>query len=94
MPTDSLKRSKTVSVSEFKARALEFFEQAATRSQEIVVTKRGVPIARVVPIGPRKSESRRGSLKGKIEINGDIVSTSLTNEWEALREVPARQVKK
>jgi len=46
----------------------------------IVVTKRGQPVAKVIPI--RKSSAHLiGCLKGKIRIKGDIYSTGL--KWDA-----------
>ena len=46
----------------------------------LVVTKRGKPVARVLPI-PREPEQMIGSLKGEIKVMGDILSTGL--DWKA-----------
>jgi antitoxin (DNA-binding transcriptional repressor) of toxin-antitoxin stability system len=43
----------------------------------IIVTKRGKPIARVMPIRV-KSRGLIGSMKGKIKIKGDILTTGLS----------------
>lgn len=47
-----------VSASDFKARCLALIDEVATTGHEIVVTKRGVPMARLVPIAaPEEMES-------------------------------------
>ena len=50
----------------------------------LVITKRGKPVARVIPYPPshpRTSRALIGSLRGKIEIHGDILSTGIA--WAA-----------
>jgi len=46
----------------------------------IVITKHGKPVAKLIPIGS-DSRSLIGSLKSKVVIKGDILSTGL--EWDA-----------
>jgi prevent-host-death family protein len=70
-----------VPVSEFKARCLEILTTLRRRGRDLIVTKHGEPIARVVPIGDRKP--LRGMLKGQLEISGDIVNADFGDEWEA-----------
>jgi prevent-host-death family protein len=72
-----------IAVSDFKARCLEIFETLRRNGRDLVVTKHGEPIARVVPIAARRP--LRGLLEGQIEIRGDIVSSDLSDEWEANR---------
>jgi prevent-host-death family protein len=69
-------------VSEFKRRCLELVESVARSGREIVITKRGKPIAKVVGLQGR-GRSSRGSMKGLVEIRGDIVECDWTQEWEA-----------
>jgi len=40
---------RTIAVSAFKARCLALLDDVATTGREIVVTKRGKPVARVIP---------------------------------------------
>jgi prevent-host-death family protein len=42
--------ARTVAVSELKAQCLRLVDEVARRRREIVVTKRGKPIARMVPL--------------------------------------------
>jgi prevent-host-death family protein len=75
---------KIIAVSEFKSRCLELLERSRRRGEEFVITKRGEPIARVVPIQTRAAPLR-GSMKGRLEIVGDIVNVDWSDEWEANR---------
>lgn len=75
---------KVLGVSEFKRRCLEVFETVRRRGEEIVVTKRGEPVARVIPVG-RPGTPLRGMLKDRAVIRGDIVHVDWTDEWESAR---------
>jgi len=78
---------KTVAISEFKAKCLQLLEQVQKTKQPLVVTKRGRPIAEVGPILTTAEPDWMGSMKGRIEILGDIVSpASDQGDWEALRD--------
>lgn len=74
----------TVPVSEFKARCLGIVESVRTSEREVVITKRGEPVARLVP-ARKKALSPRGSWKGLVEIRGDIVQCDWSDEFEATR---------
>lgn len=78
---------RTISISEFKATCLSLLEAVRTTGEPILVTKRGKPIAQVVP-PPREREPRStfGAMKGRGRILGDIVGpTSSEEEWNAGR---------
>ena len=72
-----------MNVSEFKAKALSIISEIAEKGGEYVLTKKGVPLVRVVPIRAT-SGPRRGSLKGLISIKGDIVHLDTSEEWNAV----------
>jgi antitoxin (DNA-binding transcriptional repressor) of toxin-antitoxin stability system len=72
-------RQDTLSVTEFKAKCLRLFENLSPEG--LTVTKRGRPIARVTPISAGGHAKFYGSLKGKIKIKGDILSTGV--RWDA-----------
>jgi antitoxin (DNA-binding transcriptional repressor) of toxin-antitoxin stability system len=72
-------RQDTLSVTEFKAKCLRLFENLSPEG--LTVTKRGRPIARVTPISAGGQAKFYGSLKGKIKIKGDILSTRV--RWDA-----------
>ncbi|MBW2261112.1 MAG: type II toxin-antitoxin system prevent-host-death family antitoxin [Deltaproteobacteria bacterium] len=77
---------KTVAVSVFKQTCLGLLEEVRQTGKPIRITKRGVPIAEVVPVARDESAEWRGAMKGSVEIAGDIVSPAADpDEWEALR---------
>jgi len=70
----------TVAASVFKARCLALLDRVAETGEPLVITKRGRPVARVVPA--RRAEP--SSLRGSVTIRGDIVAPML-DAWEADR---------
>ena len=50
-------RTRTVPAGQFKQRCLAMLEEVAARHEELTITKRGRPVARVVPVtGDRERE--------------------------------------
>lgn len=78
---------ETVSISEFKATCLERLRKVKQTGQPILITKRGEPIAQVVPPPPpKRREDWLGCMKGTILFMGDVVSPVMEEEdWEAAR---------
>jgi prevent-host-death family protein len=69
---------------EFKAKCLQLMDQVARSREPIVITKRGKPVAKLVP--PDEAELRTplfGYMAGTAEIRGDIVNMPHL-EWSAL----------
>ena len=76
---------KTMAAGEFKARCLQVMDQVKSTRTAVVITKRGKPIAKLVPVEPAE-EWVPGRLAGRIEILGDIVSPVVPwEDWEALK---------
>ena len=70
---------KTMAAGQFKDRCLKTLDEVAKTKSAVVITKRGRPVAKLVPI---TSGSASRSLAGSIlEEHGDQVSTGL--EWDA-----------
>ena len=67
-----------MNVSQFKEKCLALVD--SLDSEGIVITKRGKPVARVIPI-QSQCAGLIGSMKGKIRIHGDIQSTGV--RWNA-----------
>lgn len=76
---------KAVGISEFKAKALRMIDDTARKGTEYIITKNGSPVARVIPFSSTQ-QSLRGSMKGLVEIRGDIVGFDSTSLWEAAEE--------
>jgi prevent-host-death family protein len=76
---------KTMAAGEFKARCLQVMDQVSASRTSVVITKRGKPVAKLVP-ADQASEWVPGRLAKKIEILGDIVSPIVPPEdWEGLK---------
>ena len=76
---------KSVAVSEFKATCLAVLEAVRRTGEPILITRRGEPLAEVVPASRPAAERRRlGSLAGSGRIVGDIVApVADESDWEA-----------
>ena len=77
-----------ISISEFKAKCLAILEQVRKTKKPIRITKFGKPVAEVVPPSPAKQRGDwMGSMVGKMEIVGDIVSPVIDlDDIEALKD--------
>jgi prevent-host-death family protein len=64
--SDSGARSESVAAAEFKAKCLELMDRVRETGSEYVVTKHGVPVAKLVPYVPGKRQSFFGSMKGTL----------------------------
>ncbi|HWF72630.1 MAG TPA: type II toxin-antitoxin system prevent-host-death family antitoxin [Solirubrobacteraceae bacterium] len=65
---------ETVSVSVFKATCLAALERVRTTGRPLLVTKRGVPLAQVLPPPrPAPEDAGYGVMRGTAEEIGDIV---------------------
>jgi prevent-host-death family protein len=71
---------------EFKAHCLRVMEEVQRTRRELVVTKRGVPMVRIVPADPRSpARALFGCMAGEMEIVGDVVASARTDaEWDRL----------
>ncbi len=64
---------RTIKASEFKATCLKLMDEVAETGDEVVITKNGEPVSRLVPYR-EKPKSLFGCLRGQMEITGDIMS--------------------
>jgi prevent-host-death family protein len=71
------RQDRTVAAADFKARCLALLDRVAETGEPIVVTKRGRPVARVVPARSEKA----GSLRSSVTVHGDIVAPIL-GDWD------------
>lgn len=71
-----------IKAAEFKAKCLELMDRVAEGHEEIVITKRGKPIAKLVPVEKKPLTPLFGSMAGSVEILGDIISP-IDVKWEA-----------
>jgi prevent-host-death family protein len=73
--------ARTVSASQFKAQCLAMLDEVAATGEEITVTKRGRPVARVLAVTEPKS------LRGSVAFNvcDDDLTKPLDIEWDVTR---------
>ena len=69
---------KTMGAAKFKEQCLALLDRLDTDG--LVITKRGKPVARVVPYDSQDADLI-GSLRHKIEVKGDIFTTGI--RWDA-----------
>ena len=72
---------KTMKASQFKATCLALMDEIATTGEEIVITKNGRPVSKLVPFRER-ADSLFGISATSIEIRDDIINP-IDDDWDA-----------
>lgn len=76
-----------IAISEFKTKCLALLEEVNKTKKPIRITRRGKPIAEVVPPSPAQKGRKLGALAGTGRILGDILSPVIDmSEFEAYRD--------
>jgi prevent-host-death family protein len=76
---------KKIAAGKFKAQCLKVMEQVRTTREPVLITKRGQPLAKLVPV-EKASDDFLGRLEGVFTIVGDIESPIVPwEDWDALR---------
>lgn len=75
-----------ISVSDFKATCLAVLERVRRTGRPVLITKRGEPLAQVLPPSPATvGASWLGAMRGTGRVVGDLVPPAAEpEEWEAL----------
>lgn len=71
-----------ITAAEFKARCLKLMDEVQATQTPITVTKRGRPVARLVPIEPAEAPPLFGCLKGSVTANDDLIAP-VEVDWDA-----------
>lgn len=71
-----------IGAGDFKAKCLQLLDDVAQHRESLVITKRGKPVARLVPMPPETPLF--GALAGSVVDELDII-TPIDDEWEAAR---------
>lgn len=74
---------KTLAITDFKAHALQVLGQVAKTKEPVLITKRGKPLAEVVPVSTSKPVS--GKLSEALVFEKDIVSPLGEDMWDVYR---------
>ncbi len=68
----SERTERTIAAGEFKAKCLKIMDEVNETGRSVIVTKRGEPVIKVVPItNGKKKDSIFGRLAGIMKIHGD-----------------------
>jgi prevent-host-death family protein len=73
--------TENIPAGEFKANCLKLLDEVQRQRKQIVITKRGKPVAKLVPLNERPV-SFIGSMEGTMEIIGDIIAP-IDVKWTA-----------
>ena len=73
---------KTIKASEFKAKCLSLMDDVAQTGEEIVVTKNGKPVSRLVPVQTRPREVY-GLHRDMWQLMDDLVEPLNESDWDA-----------
>ena len=76
---------QTMGVSQFKSHALKILDQVAKTQETIVITKRGKPLAQIIPYRLPLSKHMPGKLSDTLVFENDIISPLEVQMWDACK---------
>jgi prevent-host-death family protein len=71
-----------IAAGKFKAQCLKLMDRVKKNRERIIITKRGQPVAQLVPFDEEQPQDIFGALRGLVLEEGDILSP-LEETWEA-----------
>ncbi|OGC16277.1 prevent-host-death protein [candidate division WOR-1 bacterium RIFOXYA2_FULL_37_7] len=71
--------------SDFKAKCLELMDKVHDYHEEIIITKHGKPVARLVSAQAEPKKSIFGFMKDLAKIKGDIIAP-IDTKWDAEKD--------
>ena len=76
---------ETINASDFKAQCLAILDRVRKTGEQVVILKRGQPVAELWPASQSLSGYPQLELKGTVTVVGDIVGPVVPEEhWESL----------
>jgi prevent-host-death family protein len=79
------RKMKTMSISDFKTHALKSIDTVYTTKERILITKRGNPVAEVIPYESPDEKPVPGKLAHALVAEKDIVSPLGPKMWDSCR---------
>ena len=86
-------KHQTISVTEFKAKCLSLLDGVGKNGGSITVTKRGRPLAKVVPAPKEGWKSLKGAWAGQFSVPDEILMADTSDQWDVVREIRRRRGK-
>lgn len=74
------------SAGQFKAKCLALMDDVQSSGGEILITKRGRPVARLVPAALRRPSGLFGRMSGSVRILDDLIAP-IGDVWDAEEEI-------
>ena len=71
-----------IAAGKFKAICLKLMDEVNHTGEEVVITKHGQPVAKLVPIGTQTRRHSFGLLSDQTVVYGDLIEP-IDEEWEA-----------
>jgi prevent-host-death family protein len=71
---------KKIAAAQFKAQCLQLMDYVKEKHAELIITKHGNPIAKLIPI-EEEPVNLYGALKGTVKIKGDIIAP-IDEPWD------------
>lgn len=68
---------RTIAAGEFKQTCLRLLDEVDVSGEPIVVTKRGKPVAQLMPVSAKHHADWAGAMRGQGSINGDLVAPAV-----------------
>ncbi len=72
---------KVIAAGDFKQKCLALMDEVAMTGEEVIITKHGSPVCKLIPLSKADRQSRFGWLKGSVKIQGDLTD-SQEDLWE------------
>ena len=76
--------NNTVSKSQFKPKALEFFREIEKSGKSLIITDRGKPVLKIVPYSEDPAESLRLLRNSVVKYQDPLEPVGL-DDWESLK---------
>ena len=68
-----VKKLRSIPAGEFKAKALAILDEIADTGETIVITKRGKPVAQIMPASPEAVVNLRGTIIREVDILSPVL---------------------
>lgn len=73
---------ESMAISQFKAHALKIIDQVAKSQEPLIITKRGQPLAQIIPYQETVPEHKPGQLQGTLVFEEDLLTPLGEKLWE------------
>ncbi len=73
---------KTMAISQFKAHALKIIDQITKDHESMIITKRGKPVAQILPYEGNEHIAKPGQLADTLVFEEDIITPLSEEMWE------------